>query len=330
MSRLLLSVLSLTALLLFQGCYLVEQGVGQFRLRFDQIPIDEAISAEENESFKKLLSDIPSIKQYAISELHLKATDNYTGYYKITGQGVAYVVTACPKTSLKPHTWWFPIIGSVPYKGYFEKEDALELERQLKEDGFDTWMFAAPAYSTLGWFKDPVTTPMLRRGKFYLTSTIIHEMVHATFYIKGQGTFNEQLASFVEQKGARGYFEHNGLLDEQFRIKLEQNKRNRIRFRAIVQKYLGKLNELYNSNIDEEIKLHRRKDQFLLLKAELVQLYPEKPARRWEFNNARLLQYKRYDGNSDLLENLWQESGEDWTVFWENVKLYVKSQGWDG
>jgi predicted aminopeptidase len=328
MNKLIFPGLLLFGLICFQGCYLIDQGVGQFRLRFNQIPLEEAIAAEENKSYKQLLAAIPAAKQYAVSELHLKSDDNYTGYYATPGEGVAYVVTACPKTELKPYTWWFPVIGSVPYKGYFDREDALALESRLKKEGFDTWMFAAPAYSTLGWFKDPVTTPMLKRGRFSLTSTIIHEMVHGTLYINGQGNFNEQLATFIEQKGVLAYYRQEGLMTRDLLLKVSANRKNRIMFRAVVHSYLLLLNELYESEMATDAVLIKRQEIFDGLKNELNLLYPDKPASTFRFNNARLLQYKRYDGNSEFLQGIWEKSGENWERFWELTRNYVQKQGW--
>lgn len=313
-----------------QSCYLVKQGVGQFRLRSQQIPLEEAIALEENEPYRQLLASIPAIKRFAVDQLGLKQNDNYTSYYATAAEGVAFVVTASPKLKLEPYTWWFPIVGSVPYKGFFDRSDAIEFEEQLKRKGYDTWLFAAPAYSTLGWFKDPLTTPMLKKGSYSLTATLIHEMVHTTVYVEGQGDFNEQLASFVEDKGTEAYFQFHKLLDEPKRVALKANKAQRKQFVERVENAIAHLNALYDSGAEASVLLAQREVLFSQLTEDVQKLYPEKPAEYWIFNNARLLQYQRYKAESPLFDELWRQSGDNWQQFWSLVKSYIASQGWQG
>lgn len=323
-----LSLLCLLLLINIGGCYIIKQGTGQFKLQLSQKPIEDAIKEASKDEYKNLLRSVPSIRSYATENLFLKPTENYTTYLEVKGEGVSYVVTASPKTNLEPYTWWFPVIGSVPYKGYFDKKDALELEADLKSKGLDTYLFAAPAYSTLGWFKDPVTTPMLRRGKFSLASTIIHEMVHSTLYVEGQGDFNEQLASFIGFQGAMDFFTENHVLSEkQLKLVLEKKQRRK-RFLYIIRAYTVELNELYASNITQKDKLEGRERIFNKLSIEAKKIYPGSREDFWKFNNARLLQYKRYDEDSELLLDFWEKSKSDWQKFWVLVNQHVKDSGW--
>jgi predicted aminopeptidase len=311
-----------------QSCYLVKQGVGQFKLRFEQVPLEQAIADEQNEDYRQLLKSVPSIKQFAVNRLGLKDNENHTGYYFTAAEGVVFVVTASPKTKLEPYTWWFPLVGTVPYKGFFDRTDAVKYEERFKLKGFDTWLFAAPAYSTLGWFKDPLTTPMLKKGKYSLVSTLIHEMVHSTLYIKGQGDFNEQLAAFVEDKGTEAYFQFYNLLDESKRMSIRENKEKRKEFAALVENSIFRLNKLYDSGAEEPVMLAQRDALFSQLTGEVEKLYPERPTGYWAFNNARLLQYRRYREDSALFDGFWHQSGQDWQQFWSILKAYVTNQGW--
>ncbi len=317
------------ALLPLQSCYILKQGTGQMGLRLSQVPLEQAIESEQNLQNKKLLAAVPGIKQYAIKYLKLKQNSNYSTYYATEEEGIAYIVTASPKIKLESFTWWFPIVGAVPYKGYFDKEDALELEEELKQKGYDTWMFAAPAYSTLGWFKDPLTTPMLKRGHYALAATLIHEMVHTTLYVKGEGDFNEQLASFIENKGAISYFQYQGLLTEDALSQLRASRKTRKEFLLLVAGYISSLSELYANSVSDQEKLEQRKVLFKELEGKTSRLYPGRPEGYWKFNNARLLQYKRYREDSELFQTFWQESGQDWTKFWQLVKAYVEKQDWE-
>lgn len=318
----------LVVILNLQGCYVIKQGVGQFRLRCSQVDLEEAIESVENERIRHMLSLAPEIKQFAVETIHLQQSDNYTSYYATDEEGVVHVVTAAPRTELKPYTWWFPIVGSVPYKGFFDRADALDLKQELDSEGYDTWMFSPAAYSTLGWFEDPITTPMLKHGYFSYIDTIIHEMVHSTLYIKGQGDFNEQLASFVGFRGALQFVREKALFTErQVAAVLERRERQKRR-RDVIRQYIEKLEQLYETAGRDEV-LRKRRVLFDDLSRDLGEISPHLNPSQLRFNNARLLQYKRYDPDPQFLTDFWEESGRDWGVFWERVRQHVRQQGWD-
>lgn len=318
-------LLCLTSL---SGCYLLEQTSGQLDLRFNQVEIDEAIQQEEDPDIKKQLREVRSVKQFAEKKLLLQKTENYSGYYHTDQNGITFVVTASPKDKLEPYTWWFPIIGRVPYKGFFDKADAIELERELQSEGYDTWLFAAPAYSSIGWFKDPITTPMLRKGLYYLIDTIIHEMVHVTLYVNDQSDFNEQLAVFVAHKGAFEYLKTK--TDGDLIIKKElQHRSKRFQLHETLQIYLKQLEKLYSRNHTLSITLKKRDAIFKNISRAILTIYPHSKSENWQFNNARLLQFKRYQQESPIFRDIWKKSNNDWQNFWELVNGYVKQQKWD-
>jgi predicted aminopeptidase len=317
-------IISCLLVLWLPGCYLLKQGKGQIDLRCAQIPISEAVKQEPNPEYRQLLKEIPEIKKFAETRLLLNKSDNFTGYYKTEESGVSYVVTASSKTALKAFTWWFPIIGSVPYKGYFNKADALQLKADLKSKGYDTYLFAAPAYSTLGWFRDPVTTPMIRRGRYNLVSTIIHEMTHETLFVPGAEAFNEQLAMFVERIGSLQYFkEIKGFNQKQLTL-LDERVKESGAFAEIVRRSIPEFEELYDKNLSKNDVLIEREKLFDKLKTRISQEIPGLPAKAYEFNNARLMQYRRYSPESPVLENIWISSGKDWKRFWTGVRKYVE------
>jgi len=311
--------------LFFSGCYIIKQGQGQYKLRFNQVPLQQAIAEEEKEEVRELLDSIPQVKTFAIEQIGLKENDNYSGYFKTAEKGITYVITAASKTELKPYTWWFPIIGSVPYKGFFDLEDAKSLKKELEQSGYDTWLFAAPAYSTLGWFKDPVTTPMLRRGAFSLTETIIHEMTHATLYVDGKGDFNEQLASFVGSTATFQYYNGRQYMSEEQLQKQREKKETKRQYSRIVQSYIPKLDKLYKQQISQEKKLDLREEVFAQLIAEVRNNFPKISNKSLQFNNARVLQFKRYKEESPLFKKFWKESKMRWPQFWEEVHKYAEA-----
>jgi len=305
------------------GCYLIQQGKGQWNLRFHQIPLEEAIENENDPEIRKLLKHIPAIKQFAEDVILLEKSKNYSSYYSTDEEGITYVVTASEKLRLKAHTWWFPIVGTVPYLGFFNKKDAVKKENELKSKDYDTWLFPAPTYSTLGWLKDPVTTPMLRKGLFSLANSVIHELTHLSVYIKGEGDFNEQLASFVGEKGADLYLKSQGLWAEHEFEKRQESKRQRNKFDVTVKKIIIKLDSLYDGIRAETEVLKKREVIFSELVVDILKIYPQSKRESWKMNNARILQYRRYKSESGELVRMWEESENDWEKFWKLTDNFI-------
>jgi len=307
------------------GCYYADQGRGQLRLRLDQVPINEAIRNETDPKVKELLSQVSAIKSFGQNSLGLADTENFQGYYATKQPGITFVVTAAPKTELTPYTWWFPIIGSVPYKGFFDPQDAQQLKQELEAQGLDVYIFAAPAYSSLGWFLDPVTTPMLASGTWGLADTILHEMAHNTIYVEGQGDFNEQLASFVGVRGAEAFVTQKAGWSAD---KLQRFHQRRARYKqaqALIHQTLPTFEALYqNQTLSKDEQLAQRDVLF----KELAQGLKELTGKDWRLNNARLLQFRRYKEDNPLFENTFKKAQQDWTKFWVLIEEYSQSQGW--
>src|SRR5690606_29809700 len=119
---------------------------------------------------------------------------------------VTGVQTCALPICFEPYTWWFPIVGRVPYKGFFDFDEAHEQARRLDARGYDTYVRPSAAFSTLGWFNDPVLNTVLRYSDVDLVQTVIHELTHNTIYIAGQAGFNESFATFVGDRGAAAFF----------------------------------------------------------------------------------------------------------------------------
>ena len=125
---------------------------------------------------------------------------------QLDGPYVTYVVSAAPKDELVAYKWWFPIVGSLPYKGFPEPTGAHAEADELNKKGLDAYIRGVSAYSTLGWFSDPILSSMLEYKDYDLVDTIIHETVHATIYIKSEADFNERLAVFIGHKGTEAFY----------------------------------------------------------------------------------------------------------------------------
>ena len=183
--------------------YGIAQGLGQLRIIREAKPVDEFIRDPAfPDSLKSKLKLILKARQFAIDSLGLNNTKNYTTMYDQHGEELMWVVIACEPFRLVEKRWDFPIVGSVPYKGFFDKEKAFQERAALEREDWDVSIRNPGGWSTLGWFTDPILSGMLRRSDGDLASLIIHEMVHATIYVKDSSDFNENLASFIGDRGA--------------------------------------------------------------------------------------------------------------------------------
>ncbi|MBN1836952.1 MAG: aminopeptidase, partial [Spirochaetales bacterium] len=166
-------------------------------------PIDRAIERGElggqTQGFLELVREV---KEFSVDELGLEADRNYTRYVELDRGYLVDVVSAAQPDSLTPHLWRFPFFGAFPYKGYYAREDALREARRLERKGLDVWVRKVDAFSTLGFFSDPVYSFMSDYSVFDVASLIVHEQTHATLFLKNHVQFNEELATFVGWEGA--------------------------------------------------------------------------------------------------------------------------------
>ena len=183
--------------------YGIRQGVGQLHIVNNARPIAEVMADSTfPDSLKPKLLLIQEIRKFAVDSLGINESDNYTEVYDQKGKPAMYVVTACNPYEMKPYEWHFSFLGKFTYKGFFVKERAQKEEESLKEMGLDTELGTAKAWSTLGWFKDPILSEILKDEPGKIARLIIHELTHGTLYVKDSVEYNENLATFVGDQGA--------------------------------------------------------------------------------------------------------------------------------
>jgi predicted aminopeptidase len=212
-SRALRGVLALAALTLVASCaacspvYVVKAGIAEAKILRARQPIHEVLNDTTVDSDTRgKLAYVVEARRFAAEELGIDVGDSYTMFTQLDRDTLAIVVTAAYKDRLVPKTWWFPIVGNVPYKGHFSLESALNEEASLAAEGFDTWVRPTAAFSTLGWFNDPILSTALRTDEVEVVTTVIHELSHQHLFVPGQVRFNESFATFVGRVGAARFF----------------------------------------------------------------------------------------------------------------------------
>jgi len=263
-----LSIFSILITLLFatSSCslaYICHAAKGQFQLIHNAIPVEAALdgtllSPEE----KKRLRVVARVKDFGERVLGLKTTKNYQTIYLNSRQAPIYTVAASPRDRLRRITWWFPVVGEMPYLGFFDLKRAQAQKEKLLKKDLDVFIGRADAYSTLGWFRDPVTLNLLDKSIVYIVETILHEMTHTTLYVKGQGEFNEGLAILVGKVGAMQFFEKTYGPSDPLTIEARNGVEDECIFSAFLASFITELEQLYNSPISYQEKLFKREQIF--------------------------------------------------------------------
>ncbi|MEM9857460.1 MAG: aminopeptidase, partial [Bacteroidota bacterium] len=207
--------------------YGLVQGKGQLSIVWNAEPVEDFLENPDTpDSIRQKLLFIAEVREFAVRELGLNDTDNYTTMFDQKGKPILWVVTGCEPFAFEPKTWDFPVVGEMPYKGFFIEEMAYEEMADVEEQGYDVGLRTVGGWSTLGWFKDPILSNMLGRSYGDLANLIIHELVHATIFVKDSVVFNENLASFIGDRGAeiflKKYYPNTYLVDYKNELKDEQ------------------------------------------------------------------------------------------------------------
>jgi predicted aminopeptidase len=176
------------------------------RILFNRVNIKEVISNPNTlEKHKEALMWVEMARDFA-NDQGLDCDGSFQEYSHIDSNALSWIISATYPFNLTPKTWWYPIVGSVPYKGYFNQSEAKQAANLLNNEGYETIVLPVTAFSTLGWFDDPVLTPLLSRPAPEIVNTIIHECVHSTVWIKNNVEFNESLANFIALKQSVKFF----------------------------------------------------------------------------------------------------------------------------
>lgn len=251
--------------LLMGGCtnigYYVQSVQGQIDVWSRQRAISEVIQDPgSSEETRKKLALAVHAREFAVRELGLPDNASYQRYADLGRPYVVWNVFATPEFSMKPVQWCLVFVGCVSYRGYFAKEDAERLAAELAEQGHDVYVGGVPAYSTLGWFADPVLNTMLRYPDQKLARVIFHELAHQVVYVKGDTVFNESFAVAVETEGIKRWLARYG--GAQDKTDYERSVMRRQEFTHLVEAYHARLKVLYKSGLAPDAKRAQKKRIF--------------------------------------------------------------------
>jgi predicted aminopeptidase len=330
----LLTLLSAACSLFLCGCYTLKQGTTMLGYLSRAVPLesllhdsgggDEVSEQEKNRRFVELVQDIRS---FALEELGLNMSKNYTRYVSLDRNYLAAVVSASAADSFSRHEWNYPVVGKMPYKGFFDAEGARRERAKLERKNLDVWIRGVGAFSTLGWFRDPLYSYMRDYSPARLADLIIHESMHATVFLKGQVQFNEELAEFTGSEGARLYMETRfGVDSGEYRAMITAEEENR-RYVDFIRKLIAELQVLYASGASREEKLREKE---VIIKAAQERFDAEYESRfesdnyrsfaALPVNNAYLELYRLYYSDDSYIADLYEKSGKSLSGFIEAAK----------
>lgn len=305
MKRLLLLVLTTFVTSCTPIRYVTQAAAGQERLNEKGVAIEEIVAhGHLDRSTRRLLSNVPKIKAFAEAN-GLARTKNYERYVWLDRPAVVWVVSACDPVAFLPMTWTFPVVGSITYTGWFDVNEARSYGADLARDGWDVDVRPSSAYSTLGWFDDPVLSTMIDHGDAGLgdlAEVIFHETLHATFYVPDQSTLNESVASFVGEQLAGKYLDRTVGPDAREKVAYVASREEDAVKDARMREAYTALVELYRSSASREQKLQSKAR---IVDALRIQIGASRP-----ITNATLIQYATYGSGKKELAALFASCGE--------------------
>ena len=315
---------------LLNGCasvsYYGQLASGQVQLLRARQPVDALVADPATPpALRQHLVQAQQARAFASSQLQLPDNRSYQVYADIGRPFVVWNVFATPEFSLEPHTYCFPIAGCVAYRGYYSQGAARGAAALQKVQGQDVYVGGVEAYSTLGWFDDPILNSMLGWGDERLATVIFHELAHQRVYVKDDTAFNESFATFVEQEGSRQWRAARGLGP------LPQGAgRQRDQFVGLVLASRERLKALYAQPLDEAAMRAGKQAEFERLRSEYrvlrdTQWQGDRRFDGWinaPMNNAKLLPFGLYDQWVPAFAALFNEVGGDWSVFYRRVEAW--------
>ena len=319
-----LSILGLSLFLVACSgpAYYLQAIKGQWKLIHARQDVQMLLdSADSTAALVEDLQTANKILVFAENELGLSADKSYTSYVELDADALVWNVVATKEFSLEAKKWCFMVAGCVPYRGFFEQSKAEKSAMRLRNKSMDVLVAPAAAYSTLGWFQDPLLSSMFSGSDTRLAAYLFHELAHQRLYMKDDGQFNEGYASFVEETGLKAWLVLNQKQDE---LKnWQKGQMARTEFSLLVAEVQGALGNLYRSDQSDAIKRQVKAATFKAFSLSYEQLRETNWHGRGYYaswfeepvNNARLALFSTYEGSHCAFQGLLDQAQGDLQVF---------------
>lgn len=325
-----LLLISIVFILLGSGCsnlgYYSQQVSGHLGLMWSRVDINDLLQDEKTaQPLKSKLQLVLQIRDFASDELSLPKNDSYRSYVELDRPHVVWNVVAAPEFSLELDKWCFLFVGCVSYRGYYSEEKALAFAEPLRAQGKDIYVPGVSAYSTLGWFDDPMLSTLIQRTEPRLAGLVFHELAHQLLYIKDDTAFNESFAKAVEIEGVRRWMQQRGTPELSAEYALQKQRNNT--FVQLVQTTSQELKQLYASGMAEEQMRTKKAEIFTRMRQQYETLKAQWNGYtgydKWfakDLNNAKLGTVSVYRDLVPAFQVLLAEHNGDMKAFYEAAK----------
>ena len=303
---------------------------GHLSLLGDSRPVAEVLADEETPGeLRRRLELARRVLDFAHGEMALPDNGGYRDYVDVERRFVVWNVTAAPRYSVDARTWCYPITGCVGYRGYFDEQDARRYAEKLEARDWDVAIAGVAAYSTLGWFDDPLLSTMLYSKESRLVEVIHHELAHQQFFAAGRTCLNESFASAVALEGVRRWYAGKG--DRQAFEGYLRDRDLRRAFNRLLLDARRRLADLYGGTEDAEALAAGKREEFARLRREYEEFALAEGDRRYDnwmardLNNAHLAQIAAYYQLEPLISDMIAEQGGDMAQFYRHMEQFEKS-----
>ncbi|MCK5719085.1 MAG: aminopeptidase [Thiomargarita sp.] len=304
---------------------------GQLEIFSKTQPITQLLKqATISTRLKQQLTDVIQIRTFATQSLYLPDNKSYTDYADMGRSVLLWSVFATPALSLKPKQWCFLLIGCLSYQGYFSKQDAIKLAKQLRQQQYDVYIADVPAYSTLGWFNDPLLNTMLLWSRYTLAGFIFHELAHQKLYIANDTVFNESFATAIELIGTERWLAQYGTEEEQLHYQqIQQRQKAFLQLVTSTYKDLQAIYKQKNITIEEKqiaklATFQQLQFQYQILKKSWNNYAGYDIWFSTELNNAKLLAVITYQDFVPAFKILYHQEKSYLPNFYQQVEVLAK------
>jgi predicted aminopeptidase len=321
------AIASLAALL--GGCanlgYYAQAVEGHLAIQQRTRPISAVIGDPRTaENLRRSLSLVSALREFAVRELQLPNNGSFTTYADLGRPYAVWNVSAAPELSIELEKWCFVAVGCVSYRGFFSKSEAERFARELRTQGYDVALGGVRAYSTLGWFREPLLNTFLGYSDTEMAQLIFHELAHQVVHVRDDTAFNESFATAVELEGINRWLDRNGT--EAQREAFIASRKRKMSYTAVLLEYRSRLKRLFASGESDAEKRAAKARIFAELHEKLADLNAAKaavrpaPAARTKLNNADLATVSTYTGLVPAFQALLQQHEGNLALFYERVK----------